>query len=77
MLENDITTTLQQLHPSHVTVTKVDTCADSYKITIISEEFNGLKTLQRHKKVNALLKPYMTQIHAIEIVTKTAAESVI
>ena len=71
----EIEQSLKPLEPTFVKAEKVDTCADSYKITIISQQFEGLRTLQRHRKVNALIKEFMHNIHALELVTRTPNEN--
>lgn len=48
-----------------------------YEAIVVSEEFEGLNTLQRHKKVYAALNSVITggTLHALSITAKTPAES--
>ncbi len=48
-----------------------------YQATVISDEFAGLSTLQRHKKVYAALNSVITggTLHALSIIAKTPEEA--
>ncbi|KAL3625413.1 BolA-like protein 2 [Castilleja foliolosa] len=57
-----------KLNPSHLDV--VDTsggCGASFKVEIVSEQFEGKRLLERHRMVNAALVEEMKQIHALSI----------
>ena len=45
-----------------------------HQVVIVSEEFRGLTTLQRHRKVNNVLKEELAMIHAFTIETKTPGQ---
>ncbi|GFQ07611.1 bola-like protein 2 [Phtheirospermum japonicum] len=42
-------------------------CGASFKIEIVSEQFEGKRLLERHRMVNAALAEEMKQIHALSI----------
>lgn len=43
-----------------------------YRLTIVSAQFEGKKTMERHRMVHAALAPLMQSgIHALSIVSKT------
>ncbi|KAK9835769.1 hypothetical protein WJX74_007508 [Apatococcus lobatus] len=51
-------------------VTVIDSssgCGTSFTVAVISDQFEGKKSLQRHRMVNDALKPYMDEIHALSI----------
>ncbi|MBX9849553.1 MAG: BolA family transcriptional regulator [Rhodocyclaceae bacterium] len=46
-----------------------------YRLLIISEQFTGKKTMERHRMIYAALAPLMKSgIHALSIVSKTPEE---
>ena len=45
-----------------------------WKVTIVSEDFNGLMLIKRHRLVNEALKQEIQQIHAIALHTLTPDE---
>ena len=44
------------------------------ELVVVSEQFEGVPLLQRHRKVNAALSDYMDQIHALTIKAWTPAQ---
>lgn len=75
---------LTQLHPQHVEVLNESSNHGGYfpgkeshfKVTIVSDEFQGLRLVQRHQKIYALLGDLMTpgKIHALAIHAYTLTE---
>tara|TARA_B100000902_G_C27054451_1_gene785822 strand:- start:554 stop:781 length:228 start_codon:yes stop_codon:yes gene_type:complete len=55
----------------------VEGAESKYEINIISNEFDGKSTIQRHKLIYALLDNYIKtgEIHALSIKAKTPSES--
>lgn len=45
-----------------------------FKLTIVSEQFNDLALIKRHRLVNALFAQELTQIHALAMHTYTQDE---
>ena len=46
-----------------------------FKLVVVADCFNGKRLIQRHREVNALLKPYLDgPVHAISMHTHTAEE---
>ncbi|XP_031107082.1 protein BOLA2 [Ipomoea triloba] len=57
-----------KLTPTHLEV--IDTsggCGASFKVEIVSAEFEGKRLLERHRIVNAALAEEMKEIHALSI----------
>ncbi|KAJ0454470.1 putative BolA protein [Helianthus annuus] len=57
-----------KLSPSHIEV--IDTsggCGASFKVEIVSEQFEGKRLLDRHRMVNGALAEEMKDIHALSI----------
>ena len=55
----------------------VDGAESKYTVSIISDEFDGKTTIQRHKMIYALLDEYIKtgEIHALTIKAMTLDES--
>ena len=55
----------------------VDGAESKYEVNIVSNEFNGKSTIQRHKLIYALLDNYIKtgEIHALSFKAKTPSES--
>ncbi len=76
-LEQQLIERLQTLAPSHLEVINESAGHGGYfpgkeshfKVIIVSDEFNGLRLVQRHQKVYALASDLMNpgQIHALAI----------
>ena len=76
-LEQQLIERLQTLAPSHLEVINESAYHGGYfpgkeshfKVIVVSEEFNGLRLVQRHQKVYALASDLMNlgQIHALAI----------
>ncbi|GAC74203.1 bola (bacterial stress-induced morphogen)-related protein [Moesziomyces antarcticus T-34] len=49
-------------------------CGQAYDVVIVSDAFEGLNTLKRHRMVNELLKDEIAQLHAFSQKTYTAAQ---
>lgn len=45
-----------------------------FKVTIVTEEFEGLMLIKRHRAVNEALKEVLTLIHALALHTMTPNE---
>jgi BolA protein len=79
-----ITETLQALSPQHLAIEDDshkhaghagNTGGGHYNVLIVSNAFDGLSLIQRHKLVYQTLEALMqTQIHALSINAKTPAE---
>ncbi|XAR62323.1 hypothetical protein NMG60_11017046 [Bertholletia excelsa] len=57
-----------KMNPAYLEV--IDTsggCGASFKIEIVSEQFEGKRLLERHRMVNAALAEEMKEIHALSI----------
>tara|TARA_B100000902_G_C26979949_1_gene749770 strand:- start:321 stop:551 length:231 start_codon:yes stop_codon:yes gene_type:complete len=56
----------------------VDGGESKYEVNIVSDEFDGLSIIQRHKLIYALLDNFIKtgEIHALTIKAKTPSESV-
>ena len=49
--------------------------ADHYHVRVVSERFEGMPSIQRHRLVHAPLKDVLGgALHAIELITRTPAE---
>ena len=50
----------------------------NYRLLIVSNKFEGLNTLQRHKLVlNALKEQFQTgELHALSLITKSPSETI-
>ena len=54
-----------RLSASHVEIEDISGgCGQAYEVIIVSSEFAGKRTLQRHKMVNAALKDEIAAVHA-------------
>jgi BolA protein len=45
-----------------------------FKVTIVTEQFEGLMLIKRHRLVNKALEQELKQIHALALHTMTASE---
>jgi BolA protein len=45
-----------------------------FKVTIVTEQFDGLMLIKRHRLVNKALEQELKQIHALALHTMTASE---
>ncbi|WP_297323894.1 BolA/IbaG family iron-sulfur metabolism protein [Nitrosomonas sp.] len=81
-IKNSIETKLQSLRPQFLEVTNeshmhnVPKGSEShFRVTIVSEEFNGKMLLARHRMVNNILADELTHsIHALVLRTMTMEE---
>ncbi|XP_037538169.1 bolA-like protein 2 [Nematolebias whitei] len=66
-------TLIKELAAVHVDVedTSPNRCATSFKVLVVSPQFEGKPLLQRHRMVNACLAEEMKEIHAFEQKTLT------
>ena len=55
----------------HVSVTNPDGNGQQVVIYVISDQFKGLMTVARHRKINEILKEEIKTVHAVSIDTKT------
>tara|TARA_B100001113_G_scaffold324269_1_gene295786 strand:+ start:2888 stop:3115 length:228 start_codon:yes stop_codon:yes gene_type:complete len=55
----------------------VDGSESKYEVNIVSDEFDGMSTIERHKRIYALLDRYIKtgEIHALTIKAKTLSET--
>ena len=59
-----------------VRVTDLTGTRDHYRIEVVSERFEGLLSLQRHRLVHATLKDVLGgPLHAIELTTRAPRET--
>ncbi|KAI9545768.1 hypothetical protein JOQ06_001144 [Pogonophryne albipinna] len=63
----------KELAAVHVDVedTSPNRCAASYKVLVVSSQFEGKPLLQRHRLVNTCLAEELKEIHAFEQKTLT------
>ncbi|XP_032400651.1 bolA-like protein 2 [Etheostoma spectabile] len=63
----------KELAAVHVDVedTSPNRCAASYKVLVVSSQFEGKPLLQRHRMVNTCLAEELKEIHAFEQKTLT------
>ncbi|XP_028988351.1 bolA-like protein 2 [Betta splendens] len=63
----------KELGAVHVDVedTSPNRCATSYKVLVVSSQFEGKPLLQRHRMVNTCLAEELKEIHAFEQKTLT------
>ncbi|XP_056156489.1 bolA-like protein 2 [Lampris incognitus] len=63
----------EELEASHVDVedTSPNRCAASFKVLVVSSQFEGKPLLQRHRMVNSCLAEELKEIHAFEMKTLT------
>ncbi|TDH00015.1 hypothetical protein EPR50_G00200060 [Perca flavescens] len=64
---------IKELAAVHVDVedTSPNRCAASYKVLVVSSQFEGKPLLQRHRMVNTCLAEELKEIHAFEQKTLT------
>ncbi|KAK3819501.1 MAG: bola protein [Benniella sp.] len=66
---------LDRLSATHVEVVDVSGgCGQSFDIKIVSKEFEGVSTLQRHRMVNNALKEEISHLHAFSQKTFTPSQ---
>jgi BolA-like protein 3 len=71
----DFKVLLEPLEPTVVEATDCsDGCGLSFNLLVVSDQFEGLKTLKRHQKVNQLLRDIIKQLHAFTVTAKTVKE---
>ncbi|XP_029932653.1 bolA-like protein 2 [Myripristis murdjan] len=63
----------KELGATHVDVedTSSNRCAASFKVLVVSPQFEGKQLLQRHRMVNTCLAEELKEIHAFEQKTLT------
>ncbi|KAF8341221.1 bola protein [Cantharellus anzutake] len=55
----------RSLNIIHLSITDTSSgCGQNYEVLIVSDDFEGKKTLERHKLVNEILKDVVAQLHA-------------
>ena len=65
----------ESLSPVQVDITDTSgDCGASFMAFIVSDKFNGLKLLQRHRLVNQVLTEELKIIHAFQMKTVTSDE---
>ncbi|RVE60141.1 hypothetical protein OJAV_G00178020 [Oryzias javanicus] len=64
---------MKELSAAHVDVedTSPNRCATSFKVLLVSSQFEGKPLLQRHRMVNTCLAEELKEIHAFEQKTLT------
>ncbi|MEM6730989.1 MAG: BolA/IbaG family iron-sulfur metabolism protein [Myxococcota bacterium] len=67
----------EALPGARVTVSDMTGTRDHYDVTVISDAFEGVMPVQRHRMVYAPLKDVMGDgaLHALKLTTKTTAEA--
>ncbi|KAJ1769476.1 BolA domain UV induced protein Uvi31 [Coemansia sp. RSA 487] len=64
-------------HRHHVAMRGVESTETHFRIKIVSQKFDGMTQVKRHREVYALLRDELQQeggIHALGLVTKTPKE---
>ena len=61
----------KEFEPIHVDVIDHMGDASSVQINVISDKFEGMMPLARHRAINSLLKDEIKMIHAVSIDAKT------
>ncbi|XP_074518107.1 bolA-like protein 2 [Halichoeres trimaculatus] len=69
-IKDKLTTELAAVHVD-VEDTSPNRCAASYKVLVVSPQFEGKPLLQRHRMVNTCLAEELKEIHAFEQKTLT------
>eukprot|EP00055_Hartaetosiga_balthica_P013855 m.72908 g.72908 ORF g.72908 m.72908 type:complete len:103 (+) comp8405_c0_seq2:134-442(+) len=66
----------EELQPSHIEVKDTSTggCGDKFEVVIVSDKFEGLSLLKRHRLVNSVLVEELKSIHAFSQKTYTQAQ---
>jgi len=55
----------QALRITHLSVNDISSgCGQSYEVLIVSDDFEGKKTLERHQMVNKILDNLIAEMHA-------------
>ena len=74
MTEDEITSRIKTLYPEAVMEVAGADC--NFELYIISENFNGMNTMQRQKPILALFKDELAtgKLHALSIKAKTRKE---
>ncbi|XP_072745936.1 bolA-like protein 2 isoform X2 [Anoplolepis gracilipes] len=68
-IKNKVT---EGLTASHVEVTdQSDGCGAKFSVVVVSNQFQGKPTLQRHRLVYGVLEEELKAIHAISVTTLT------
>jgi stress-induced morphogen len=63
------------LNPSHLEVLETGNCGESFSVVIVSDRFDNVKLLDRHRMVNdAIGGELMGMIHALSIKAKTPSQ---
>ncbi|RDB19629.1 putative bolA-like protein C8C9.11 [Hypsizygus marmoreus] len=70
---NDLEAAIRNAFPvDHLEITDQSSgCGESYSIVLVSEAFEGLSTLKKHRLINELLKAEIAQMHAFSQKTFT------
>ncbi|KAJ6217443.1 hypothetical protein RDWZM_008600 [Blomia tropicalis] len=45
-----------------------------FRLVVVSQQFDRLDTLKRHRLINNILKDYFTELHALAIETYTPSQ---
>ncbi|XP_047242342.1 bolA-like protein 2 [Girardinichthys multiradiatus] len=69
-IRDKLTTELEAVHVD-VEDTTSNRCAASFKVLVVSPQFEGKPLLQRHRMVNTCLAEELKEIHAFEQKTLT------
>ncbi|GBG27146.1 Protein BOLA2 [Hondaea fermentalgiana] len=51
-----------------------DGCGDKFHLTVVSDAFEGVKLLERHRMLQEAIDEAMKRIHAVELKTYTPAQ---
>lgn len=68
------------LNPTHLEVINEshnhsgEATQSHFKLIVVSEQFDGLKLIDRHRKINALFREELQSIHALAMHTYSPAE---
>ncbi|CAG5088682.1 Oidioi.mRNA.OKI2018_I69.PAR.g11931.t1.cds [Oikopleura dioica] len=65
---------MEKFNPVHCEVDDLGTCGTSYQVIIVSDIFEGKKTLEKHKIVNEALSEQIARLHAFSQKSYTPAQ---
>ncbi|CBY39343.1 unnamed protein product [Oikopleura dioica] len=75
LTQDDMRTAItEKFNPVHMEVDDLGTCGTSYQVIIVSDIFEGKKTLEKHKIVNEALAEQISRLHAFSQKSYTPAQ---
>ena len=63
-------------HANHAAMKGLATVETHFRLVIVSDSFNGMPLIKRHRTINSLLQEELEKkgLHALQLVTKTVEE---